>query len=48
MILILSLSSVIGNELVRGLVALGGVALYYLLVWVFRDRLNNEFVFYIK
>ena len=48
MILILTLSGVFEKEYLRGLVALGGVALYYLLVWVFRDRLNNEFVFYIK
>ena len=48
MILILSLSSVIGNELYRGLIAVGGVALYYFLIWLLRNRLNNEFVFYIK
>ena len=48
MILILSLSSVIGNELMLGFVAIAGVALYYLGIWLFRDRLSNEFVFYIK
>ena len=48
MILILSLSSVIGNELVTGLVSVAGVALYYFVIWLLRDRLNNEFVFYIK
>lgn len=48
MILILSLSSVIGNELVIGGVAIGGVALYYFVIWLLRDRLNNEFVFYIN
>ena len=48
MILILSLSSVIGNELMLGFVAIAGVALYYLGIWIFRDRLSNEFVFYIK
>ena len=48
MILILSLSPVIGNELLLGLVAIAGVALYYLGIWLFRDRLSNEFVFYIK
>ena len=48
MILILSLSSVIGNELVLGLVSIAGVALYYFGIWLFRDRLSNEFVFYIK
>lgn len=48
MILILSLSSVIGNELVTGLVSVAGVALYYFVIWLLRDRLNDEFIFYIK
>ncbi len=48
MILILSLSSVIGNELLLGLVAIAGVSIYYFFVWLFRDKLSNEFVFYIK
>ena len=48
MILILSLSPVIANELMLGLAALAGVALYYFGIWLFRDRLSNEFVFYIK
>ena len=48
MILILSLSSVIGNELLLGLVAIAGVAFYYFVIWLFRDKLSNEFVFYIK
>ena len=48
MILILTLSAVIGNEIITGLVSIGGVAVYYLIIWLFRDRLQNEFVFYIK
>ena len=48
MILILSLSPVIGNEPLRGLAARAGVAVYYLFVWLFRDRLADEFVFFIK
>lgn len=48
MILILTLSSVIADELVLGLVSIAGVALYYFGIWLFRDRLSNEFVFYIK
>ncbi len=48
MILILSLSSVIEGEALRALTAIGGVASYYFLVWLFRDRLATEFVFYIK
>ncbi len=48
MILVLSLSPVIANEVLTGLSAIAGVALYYLIVWLLRDRLRNEFVFYIK
>ena len=48
MILILSLSAVFDSEVLTGLASVGGVALYYLVVWLMRDRLNNEIVFYIK
>ena len=48
MILILTLSSVFEKEYLRGLVAIGGVALYYFIIWLFRGKLNNEFIFYIK
>ena len=48
MILILSLSVVFESEALVGLVSVGGVALYYFVIWLLRDRLNNEFVFYIK
>ena len=48
MILILSLSGVIESEVYRALAAIGGVAVYYLFVWLFRNKLSNEFVFYIK
>ena len=48
MILILSLSTVFDSEVLTGLASVGGVALYYLVIWLMRDRLNNEFVFYIK
>ena len=48
MILILSLSSVIGNEVISGLVAIGGVGVYYLVIWRLRDKLQNEFLVYIK
>ena len=48
MILILSLSGVIGNEVYRALAAIGGVAVYYFFIWLFRERLSNEFEFYIK
>jgi len=48
MILILTLSAVIGNEVITGLVSIGGVAMYYLVIWLLREKLQNEFVFYIK
>ncbi|MBR2063693.1 MAG: SoxR reducing system RseC family protein [Bacteroidales bacterium] len=48
MILILTLSSVIGNEFLRGGVAIAGVAVYYFFIWLFRDKLSDEFVFYIE
>ena len=47
MILILSLSSVTVHEVYAGLGAIAGVALYYLLIYIFRDRLAKDFVFYI-
>ena len=48
MILILSLSKAFDNEFLCGLAAVAGVGLYYFGIWLFRDRLSNEFVFYIK
>ena len=48
MILILSLSTIVEREAYRALIAIGGVAVYYLFVWLFRDKLSNEFVFYIE
>ena len=48
MILILSLSSVNVHEAYVGLGAIAGVALYYLVIYLFRSRLANDFVFYIK
>ena len=36
------------SEPAAGLGALGGVALYYLFLWLFRDRLRNEYVFTIE
>ena len=36
------------SELASGLVAIGAVALYYLVLLLFRDKLRNEYSFYIK
>ena len=48
MILILSLSSVNVHELYIGLISIGAVALYYLVIFLLKDRLAKDFVFYIK
>ena len=48
LILILSLSAVFEKEYMTGLVSIAGVALYYFGIWLFKDRLSNEFVFYIN
>ena len=48
MILRLSLSSVVESEVMRALAAIGGVAVYYFFIWLFREKLSDEFVFYIK
>ena len=52
MILILSLSKVFAayeqSEVIAGLGALAGVAVYYFVIWLLRGKLKNEFVFYIK
>ena len=47
MILILSLSSVVGNEYLRGAVAIAGVGIYYFIIWLLRDKLSDQFEFYI-
>ena len=48
MILILTLSSFIDSQAICGLASIGGVAVYYFVIWLLRSRLQNEFVFYIE
>jgi sigma-E factor negative regulatory protein RseC len=48
MALILILTSVGVNEFISAGAAIGGVGLYYFVIWLMRERLNNEFTFYIK
>lgn len=36
------------GEVVSGLSAIAAVGLYYFCLWLFRDRLRNEYSFYIK
>lgn len=35
-------------EVLSGLCAVAAVALYYLVLWLFRDKLRNEYIFTIK
>ena len=48
MILILTLSAFWESEVIVGAASVGGVALYYFIIWLLRGKLQNEFVFYIK
>lgn len=47
MILILSLSVVIENEFLRGGIAIAGVGIYYFVIWLLKDRLSDQFEFYV-
>ena len=48
MILILSLSTVLENEFLRGGIAIAGVGLYYFIIWLLKDSLSDQFEFYIN
>ena len=48
MALILTLTSSGVNEPISAVASVGGVGLYYFIIWLFRNKLKNEFVFYIK
>ena len=48
LVLLLTLPLFFDNELVAGLGAIGFVALYYLVLAQFRDRLNSGFVFTVE
>ena len=45
---ILGLFALGAGEVVSGLSGIGAVGIYYFLLWLFRDRLRNEYVFTIK
>lgn len=45
---ILIMGALGAGELVCGLASLGLVAVYYLIVFLFRNKLKNEYTFYIK
>ena len=48
LILVLSLSSIGLGELASGLVSIGGIAVYYLILYLCRNRLAERYVFYIR
>ena len=48
MALILAVSATSAGEVVTGLVAIAGVALYYFVIYLLRDRLQTDYVFYLK
>lgn len=48
LVLILLLSNVFSSELLTGLVSLAGVGVYYSVVYLLRDRLSKNCVFYLK
>lgn len=48
LVLLLTLSRFFENELVTGLGSIGFVALYYLVLAQFRDKLNSGFVFTVE
>lgn len=48
MILVLSLSAVTVHDWIAGAVGIVGVGVYYLVIWLLRDKLAKDYVFYIK
>jgi sigma-E factor negative regulatory protein RseC len=48
MILILSLSEIFASQALCGAVSIGGVAVYYFIIWLLRGKLQNEFGFYLE
>ena len=48
LILVLSLSSIGLGELASGLVSIGGIAVYYLILYLCRNRLAEGYVFYLR
>ena len=46
--LLLLASTMHANELMAGLVALGGVGIYFLILHLFKSKIESQFMFYIK
>ena len=45
---LLGMSAAGAGELLSGAAAIGSVALWYIVVWLFRERLKNEYIFEIN
>lgn len=45
---LLGLGAVGVGELAAGLAGIGATALYYFVIWLLRDKLRNDYIFYIK
>ena len=45
---LLGLNALGMSELASGLTAIAAIGVYYLVLWLFRDKLRNEYSFYIK
>lgn len=48
MVLLLSLQAVGVSEPIIGLSIIGAISLYYLIIWLLRDRLKREFTFVVE
>ncbi len=45
---LIAVSAITPNEIIVGLSALGGVVLYFVILWLFREKLNDTFIFEIE
>lgn len=48
LVLLLILLAVMDNELVVGCISIGGIAIYYFLLYLFHDRIDRKFKFRIE
>ncbi len=48
MVLLVSLSALGLSEPITGLGVIGGISVYYIIIWIIRDKLKRDFVFTIE
>lgn len=48
LVLLVSLTSAGASEPVTGLSIVGGISLYYIIIWLLKDRLKRDFIFMIE